>query len=80
MIDYLVYFRYVYGFNNTASLSFDDADQLLYVADKYMIDKLKASLSSRLLELLSYDNVCSLMNNLACYRVLELDSAITHVP
>lgn len=69
----------MYGFNNCASLSFEDADDLLYAADKYMIESLKDSLATRLMTLLSTDNICSLMNNPACFRVLELNSEMTKV-
>ncbi|XP_054284056.1 uncharacterized protein LOC129000970 isoform X3 [Macrosteles quadrilineatus] len=71
--------RYVYGYDTTATMEFDEADNLLYVAEKYLMKPLKDSLAARLMTLLNTDNICSLMNNPACYTHLELDSAITKI-
>ncbi|XP_054284798.1 uncharacterized protein LOC129001505 isoform X4 [Macrosteles quadrilineatus] len=71
--------RYVYGYDTTATMEFDEADNLLYVAEKYLMKPLKDSLAARLMTLLNKDNICSLMNNPACYTHLELDSAITKI-
>ncbi|XP_054283058.1 BTB/POZ domain-containing protein 9-like isoform X2 [Macrosteles quadrilineatus] len=71
--------RYVYGYDTTATMGFDEADDLLYVAEKYLMKPLKDSLAARLMTLLNKDNICSLMNNPACYTHLELDSAITKI-
>lgn len=79
MFVFVVYSRYVYGHDNTDSLSFGDADDLLFAAEKYMISELKDKLISRLTSLLTYHNICSLMNNPVCYQALELNSAITKV-
>lgn len=72
-------FRFVYGYDIAANLSFDDADNLLYAAEKYIMTTLKNQLAIRLMSLLNYDNICSLLNNPACFRHLELDRAITRV-
>ncbi|XP_054284268.1 BTB/POZ domain-containing protein 3-like [Macrosteles quadrilineatus] len=71
--------RFVYGYDNTQNLSFDEADNLLYVADKYWMSKLKNRLAIRLMSLLNLTNICSLMNNPACYTVLELNSMINEI-
>ncbi|XP_054264765.1 uncharacterized protein LOC128987770 [Macrosteles quadrilineatus] len=71
--------KYVYGYDTTATMAFDEADDLLYVAEKYLMKPLKDSLAARLMTLLNKDNICSLMNNPACYTHLELDSAITKI-
>ncbi|XP_054285111.1 uncharacterized protein LOC129001729 [Macrosteles quadrilineatus] len=71
--------RFVYGYDNTQNLSFDEADNLLYVADKYLMSKLKNRLGIRLMSLLNLTNICSLMNNPACYTVLELNSMINEI-
>uniref|UniRef100_A0A1B6LDP1 BTB domain-containing protein n=2 Tax=Graphocephala atropunctata TaxID=36148 RepID=A0A1B6LDP1_9HEMI len=71
--------KYVYGHDTTASLGFDAADNLLYAAEKYMMEPLKARLSARLMLLLSPDNICCLLNNPACYSLLELKSTITEI-
>ncbi|XP_054274500.1 BTB/POZ domain-containing protein 3-like isoform X2 [Macrosteles quadrilineatus] len=71
--------RFVYGYDNTQNLSFDEADNLLYVADKYFMSKLKNRLGIRLMSLLNLTNICSLMNNPACYTVLELNSMINEI-
>lgn len=75
----IIYFRFVYGCDIATSLSFDDADNLLYAAEKYMIGALKNQLAIRLMTLLDYDNICSLLNNPACFRHLELNHAINRV-
>ncbi|XP_054269401.1 uncharacterized protein LOC128990820 isoform X1 [Macrosteles quadrilineatus] len=71
--------RFVYGYDNTQNLSFDEADNLLYVANKYLMSKLKNRLAIRLMSLLNVTNICSLMNNPACYTVLELNSRINKI-
>ncbi|XP_054270535.1 uncharacterized protein LOC128991562 [Macrosteles quadrilineatus] len=71
--------RFVYGYDNTQNLTFDEADNLLYVADKYFMSKLKKRLGIRLMSLLNVTNICSLMNNPACYTVLELNSLINGI-
>ncbi|XP_054269630.1 uncharacterized protein LOC128990951 isoform X2 [Macrosteles quadrilineatus] len=71
--------RFVYGYDNTQNLSFDEADNLLYVANKYLMSKLKNRLAIRLMSLLNVTNICSLMNNPACYTVLELNSRINEI-
>lgn len=75
----IISFRFVYGYDIAASLSFDDADNLLYAAEKYMIGTLKNQLAIRLMTLLDYDNICSLLNNPACFKHLELNCSITRV-
>lgn len=72
-------FRYVYGLDITDTLSFDDADNLLYAAEKYIITDLRDRLAQRLMMLLNTDNICSLMNNPACYQPLELNAQINKV-
>jgi hypothetical protein len=71
--------RYVYGHDTTSEMCFDEADNLLYAAEKYMMKPLKDKLALRLMKLLNSNNICSLLNNPACYRHLELDAAITKV-
>ncbi|XP_054288309.1 uncharacterized protein LOC129003974 [Macrosteles quadrilineatus] len=71
--------RFVYGHDITQMLSFNDADNLLYVAEKYMMPNLKNRLATRLISMLDYNNICSLLNNPACYNELQLKSAITEI-
>ncbi|XP_054284863.1 BTB/POZ domain-containing protein 3-like [Macrosteles quadrilineatus] len=71
--------RYVYGYDTTATLTFDEADDLLYAAEKWQMLKLKNKLSLRLMSMLNVSNICSLMNNPACFTVLELNSAINEI-
>jgi hypothetical protein len=71
--------KYVYGYDTTSDMHFDEADNLLYVAEKYMMKPLKDKLALRLMKLLDCNNICSLLNNPACYRHLELDAAITKI-
>lgn len=71
--------RFVYGHDTSSTLCFDDADNLLYAAEKYMISDLKDNLAERLMSLLNCENICILMNNPACYQALELNSLINEV-
>uniref|UniRef100_A0A1B6M7S9 BTB domain-containing protein n=1 Tax=Graphocephala atropunctata TaxID=36148 RepID=A0A1B6M7S9_9HEMI len=76
---FITFLKYVYGHDTTESLRFDEADNLLYVAEKYMMTVLKSKLSARLITLVSPDNICQLLNNPACYTTLELQSTITGI-
>lgn len=60
-------------------MGFEEADDLLYVSDRYIMNRLKDKLATRLMSLLDYTNVCSLLTNPACARVLELHSEMTRV-
>ncbi|XP_054284865.1 BTB/POZ domain-containing protein 3-like [Macrosteles quadrilineatus] len=71
--------RYVYGYDNTAILTFDETDDLLYAAEKYQMLKLKNLLSLRLMSMLNASNICSLMNNPVCFTVLELNTIINEI-
>lgn len=72
-------YRYVYGYNNIPNYSFDEANNLLYVSEKYLMTDLKNELVLRLLTLLNADNICSLLNNPVCQTVMELNTPIKEV-
>ncbi|XP_054266027.1 BTB/POZ domain-containing protein 6-B-like isoform X4 [Macrosteles quadrilineatus] len=71
--------KYVYGYNNIGDLEFDEADNMFYVAEKYMMPRLKNKLALRLIALLTPENVCSLLNNPACRGEIQLNSHITKI-
>ncbi|XP_054267800.1 BTB/POZ domain-containing protein 6-like [Macrosteles quadrilineatus] len=71
--------KYMYGYDIIGDLEFNEADNMFYVAEKYMMPRLKNKLALRLTTLLTPENVCSLLNNPACRDQLELNSHITQI-
>ncbi|XP_054267802.1 BTB/POZ domain-containing protein 6-like [Macrosteles quadrilineatus] len=71
--------KYIYGYDIIGSLEFNEADNMFYVAEKYMMPRMKNKLAMRLITLLTPENVCSLLNNPACRDQLELNSHITQI-
>ncbi|XP_054282868.1 BTB/POZ domain-containing protein 6-like [Macrosteles quadrilineatus] len=71
--------KYMYGYDIIGDLEFNEADNMFYVAEKYMMPRLKNKLALRLTTLLTPENVCSLLNNPACRDQLQLNSHITQI-